>query len=416
MRLIISFAALFLSVIFLQLTSGSLGPLDALSGLQEGFTKTQVGLLGSAHFAGFFVGCWVAPRLMGSAGHLRAFAAFAAIGAIGAVAHPIWVDALGWSLLRVMTGLSISGCYTVVEAWLQAKVTNDTRGRVLGVYRVVDMGASLVAQLMIGFLEPASYVSYNIITILCIASLLPLMLTTARAPVATGSPRLRPLEAMRLSPLAAAGVVAAGVSSPAFRMVGPVYGQDVGLRADQIGFFLAAGVLGGALAQFPVGWLADKLDRRKVLIGLSMAAAAVCAGTVFLTGAPQSAIFAASFLFGATTFPIFSVSAAHANDFASAEGVVELNASLLFIYGIGAIASPLVASILVENLGPAALFGFVGVVHAGLAALGAARMLVRPTSPERTPYAYVPRTSFLLGRLLRRRNGSATHKGRDAAH
>ena len=183
MRLALSFAALFLSVMFLQLSSGAMGPLDALSGAQSGFSTTQIGLLGSAHFIGFFIGCWSAPRLMGSSGHIRAFAAFAACGAIGAMAHPIWIDPLGWSLMRVLSGFAIAGCYTVVEAWLHAKVTNQTRGRMMGIYRVVDLGASLVAQLMIGILDPVSYVSYNILAILVCMSLLPLMVTTAKTGV-----------------------------------------------------------------------------------------------------------------------------------------------------------------------------------------------------------------------------------------
>ena len=58
MRMLISFAALFLSVLLLQLSSGGVGPLDALSGLQLEFTKNQIGILGSAHFLGFFIGCW----------------------------------------------------------------------------------------------------------------------------------------------------------------------------------------------------------------------------------------------------------------------------------------------------------------------------------------------------------------------
>ena len=64
MRLLITFAALFLSIALLQLSSGSIGPLDVLSGFQLGFSKTQIGLLGSAQFLGFFVGCWWAPRLL----------------------------------------------------------------------------------------------------------------------------------------------------------------------------------------------------------------------------------------------------------------------------------------------------------------------------------------------------------------
>ena len=83
MRTLLTLAALFLSVALLQLSSGAISPLDALGGLQHGFSTTQVGLLGSAHFLGFFIGCWWAPRLMGSVGHSRAFAAFAACAVVG---------------------------------------------------------------------------------------------------------------------------------------------------------------------------------------------------------------------------------------------------------------------------------------------------------------------------------------------
>ena len=127
MRLIISFAALFLSVILLQLSSGGVGPLDALSGIALNFTTTQIGLLGSAHFVGFFIGCWWAPRLMGSVGHSRAFAAFTAAGTIGLMLHMLIIDPWAWTLMRVATGCCVAGCYTIIEAWLQSKVTNATR-------------------------------------------------------------------------------------------------------------------------------------------------------------------------------------------------------------------------------------------------------------------------------------------------
>ena len=101
MRLLISFTALFLSVALLQVSSGGVGPLDALSGLALGFDTQQIGLLGSAHFIGFFIGCWIAPRLMGSVGHSRAFAAFIAMGTIGLLAHMLVIDPTAWALMRV---------------------------------------------------------------------------------------------------------------------------------------------------------------------------------------------------------------------------------------------------------------------------------------------------------------------------
>ena len=399
MRLLISFAALFLSVALLQLSSGGVGPLDALSGIVLGFSTTQIGLLGSAHFVGFFIGCWWAPRLMGSVGHSRAFAAFTASGAIGLLAHMLVIDPYAWALMRVASGLCVAGCYTVIEAWLQAKVTNENRGRAMGVYRVADMGASLAAQLMIGVLEPASYVSYNLLALLCCAALLPLTLTKVSQPKTPSAPRLRPMLAVTRSPLAAAGVIVAALSSASFRMVGPIYGQEVGLRTDQIAYFLAAFVLGGALAQYPVGWLADKFDRRWVLIWLSIAAIVSCIVTNVIVDSGTTAIMIGAAFFGLTTFPIYSVAAAHAHDFATDDERVELSAALMFFFALGAIASPLLSSSLINWYGPSALFLMIASGHALLVVFGLLRMRARDTVEERTPYVYAPRTSFVIGRL-----------------
>lgn len=402
MRLMISFAALFLSVILLQLSTGGVGPLDALSGITLDFTNAQIGLLGSAHFFGFFIGCWWAPRLMGTIGHSRAFAAFTAAGAIGLLAHMLVIDAYAWALMRVASGLCVAGCYTVIEAWLQAKLTNETRGRAMGTYRVVDMGASLVAQMLISVLEPASYVSYNLLALLCCAALLPITLTRTAEPETPDALRLRPMLAVTRSPLAAAGVVVAALSSASFRMVGPVYGQEVGLAVDQIAWFLSAFVAGGALAQYPVGWLADKYDRRWVLIWLSIASIASSALTALTGDLGTAGVLLTATLFGATTFPIYSVAAAHAHDFADASERVELSSALMFFFALGAIAAPLMASTLIEVYGPSAMFVMIGAGHGVLVIFGLIRMRMRPSARTRTRYVWAPRTSFLIGRLTGR--------------
>ena len=398
----ISFAALFLSIVLLQISNGGLGPLDALSGFALNFSSAEIGLLGSAHFLGFFIGCWYAPRVMGAVGHSRAFAAFAATGAIGLIAHMLIIDPYAWALMRIASGLCIAGCYTVLESWLQAKVTNETRGRTMGTYRVVDNLAFLIAQLLIGFLEPADYVSYNLLALICCASLLPLTLTKIKQPETPKALKLRPKLALFRSPLAVAGVLVAAVSAAAFRMVGPIYGAQVGLEVEQIAYFLSAYVFGGALAQYPIGWFADKYDRRWVLIWLSVAAIVSSILSTSISYNNTLGIFLIAFGFGFTTFPIYSVAAAHAHDFASLDERVELSASLLFYYAIGAIAAPLFASFLMDSFGPNAMFVLIAFAHLLLVIFGVARMRVRPTVTERTPYVYMPRTSFLIGRLLKR--------------
>lgn len=401
MRTVVTFAALFVSIAFVQLGSGALGPLDALAGAARGFTTEEIGLLGSAHFAGFFIGCWLTPRMMGTVGHARAFAAMAGVGAIATLLHPVYADPYVWAGLRVGSGVAVAGCYTIVESWLQAKVENRNRGRVLGVYRVVDMTASVAAQGMVAVLDPASYVAYNIVATLCILCLFPLTLTRSVPPQSAGAPRLRPLRTLRLSPMASAGVAVVGLTSSSFRMVGPVYALESGLDAREVALFMAAGVGGGALAQWPAGWLSDRFERRQVMIGVSIAACVVCvaiSGGVF-GGAAWLTYFAA-FLFGAAAFPLFSVAAAHANDFAAPDEIVELNASLLFIYAVGAIVSPLAAASLIESFGPRALFVYVAAAHVLLILFGFWRMTRRRAAERKTPHRYVPRTSFNLGRLF----------------
>jgi MFS family permease len=401
MRTIISFAALFLSAAFVQLSSGALAPLDALAGTMLGFTARDIGLMGSTHFLGFFLGCWLTPRLMGAIGHSRAFAAMAAIGAIGALLHPVFYDPIAWALLRILTGITVAGCYSVIESWLQAKVDNANRGRVISIYRIVDMSASVAAQGVVAVLDPTSYIAYNIIAVICCLCLLPLTVTTAKPPPSPNSPRLRPLMVFRLSPLAAFSVLIVGLTNSSFRMVGPIYAIESGLDAAGVALFMAAGVGGGALSQWPAGWLSDKFDRRWVLIWISLLSMAVSA-VISLSGTVTGVwVYVAAFTFGAAIFPLFSIAAAHANDFAKPEDMVELNTGLMFLYGVGAIISPLVAASLIESYGPSALFFYISAAHLTLIIFGLWRMLRRPVLATKTEHKYMPRTSFLFTRIFK---------------
>src|SRR3546814_8909601 len=93
-------------------------------------------------------------------------------------------------------------------------------------------------------------------------------------------------------------------------MVGPIYGVENALTQSQIAVFLASAVVGGVAAQYPVGWIADKTDRRHVLLGLSVLAAISCLGIATLTRpGDANGFYLAAFVFGLTAYPIYSVSA-----------------------------------------------------------------------------------------------------------
>ena len=110
----------------------------------------------------------------------------------------------------------------------------------------------------------------------------------------------------------------------------------------------------------------------------------------------------AAFTFGLVTMPIYSISAAHAHDWAEDHERVELSAALMFFYALGAIAAPLLTSTLITAFGPGALFVFISLAHLALVGFGLIRMRRRASATARTRYVWIPRTSFSVGRLFRR--------------
>ena len=411
MRILISISALLLAVFLVQVSTGTLGPLDALSGLAIGFTRTQIGLLGSSHFLGFIVGCFLSPLLIRRVGHARTFAFVTGLSIIGVLLHPIWENLYFWMCLRLFSGIAVASASTVIESWLNAKLTNENRSRYFSFYRIFDMSGALVAQALIATLPPAAFWAYSLIAIVLCLSFFPLALTKSVQPALPDHIKWRPFLAAQISPLAVAGVLVVGATGAAIRMVGPLFAFDSNLTPTQIGLFLALFVLGGALSQFPVGFLADKFPKRTVMMSLSLI-------TVILSGIMQFDVvssffgvhrfFILVFVFGMATMPIYSLAATHANDLCQTQDMTDLSASLIFFFALGAIASPIIAGFLIDSFGPNILFLYFAILHIALFFFGFYRVIRRPVIQFTKPYRYIPRTSLFIAKTVKTLRGT-TH-------
>lgn len=406
MRLIISLSALLISVIFVQIGTGSLGPLDALSGLALGFSPTEIGYLGSAHFLGFFIGCVLSPYIVIRSGHARAFAVMAAVSTISIILHPVIQHPWFWMILRVATGFAVAGAYTVIESWLQSKLNNENRGTVFSIYRMVDMTGTLLSQIVIAGLTPAHYVSYNLIAVVACMALIPLALTQTTVPSLPKAQKFKPFFVYTLSPLAALGVIVVGVTNSSFRMVAPVYASQSGLSKDGIAIFLSLAIIGGLTAQLPAGMIADRISRRATLIGFSVFAILVC-GAISIEITNQVAgipfVYIGSFLFGFATLPIYSICASHASDFAKQDEMLAMSASLIFFYAIGSVLAPSFAGYLIEAYGPQAMFSFIMAAHIALLGYTVWRFIIGRVGKMQRPYNYIPRTSLFIVDIVRKR-------------
>ena len=374
--------ALLMSASIILAANGLEGVLLPLRGAMERFSDIEIGLVGSAYFAGFTLGCLTGSRIIARVGHIRAFTVFTAIAALSPLIEAMWPEPLLWWCLRAVTGVCFAGILNVVESWLTSVATNANRGQLMGTYAFINFSSLTLGQQLINLGSPADFRLFSLVAILCSLAAVPLALTLSPPPAPPLRPRLQLRRIYDVSPAAVAGCLGAGLANGAFWALAPVYARDSGLPDFQIAAFVSLAVLGGALAQWPIGRVSDRLDRRLVLAALCAGAALIGMVLFLLPDAAPALRLTLSALFGACALPVYWVSFAHANDLAERGEAVSVSSSLLLLFGLGAIVGPIAAALLKQQLGAGSLFLYTAGIHL-LVALAVLYRMTRRSPPRR---------------------------------
>ncbi|RUM98676.1 MFS transporter [Pseudaminobacter arsenicus] len=384
--------------------NGLQGTLIAMRGAEEGFSASTIGFMGTAYFAGFLLGCIAISRIMKAVGHVRAFAALAALASAGSLLLVLVIDPVAWSIIRFVSGFCFAGLFTTMESWLNSGVSNHNRARVLALYRVIDIGSVTGAQFLIPIFGADGFSIFAIMSIMITLSLVPVSLGDRSNPSPPEDVKLDLARVWRISPLGCIGCAAVGVTNSAFRTLSPVYAEQIGLSVADVVIFVSVGIIGGALIQYPLGHLSDRWDRRMVLMLTTTGAMLAALALVFLAGQAPLSNFVLVFFFGSFAMPLFSLSAAHANDRAEKGEFVLVNAALMLFYSFGAIGGPFAAAAVMQYFGPHALFSFSAAVYATFLLITLHRMRVTTSVPanRRRPFTALLRTSTIFSRLARR--------------
>ena len=339
----------------LMLGNTLLGILIPLELAAHGHSTTAIGLVMSSFFLGFLAGAWHGKTLIARVGHIRVFAGLAALHAAAALVHPMIGEGLAaLVLLRIATGFAIAGLTTVMESWLSEISTRETRGRVFAIYLITTFASMGAGQLLLNAFPANDPQAYMTIGALVCLSLIPVSLTRVRAPAMDGFTTL-PLSALyHASPAGFAGALGAGAVVGALFGVGPVFAQQLGLSTLEVTLFMGAAIAGSALIQLPIGRLSDRYERRYLLIGVLLAAVAVCAllardaGVLGTTG-----ILLAGALLGGFLNAIYPLSLAQTLDHVDPRSFVAASSGLLLCYSVGAIAGPVATASVMDLIGPA---------------------------------------------------------------
>jgi MFS family permease len=379
-----SLAAMFASLAFYVAGTALLGTALALGLAGRHYSSGVVGLVLVCHSIGFVVGSRLSTGVIRRVGQVRSFAAFAAIGCAAALIHPMWVDAWLWAALRGLVGFCAAGLIMVLESWISARATNATRGALLGIYQVVYFFAAAVGQYLVAFTADAAFPVFSVVAILLVLSIVPMALTRAEAPTIRVGSRLGFAALYRLSPSGLMGGIAGGVIVSAFLSMAPVYATRIGMSLTDVSHYMALAVIATMLLQWPVGRLSDHVDRRWTLAAISVIATAGALLAAVLGTHMPWVLYAGTALFFGLAGCLYPVSLALLNDHMDiADGPMAASAGLLLAYGLGTCIGPLLSSQVMQSIGPAGLFWFMGLLFA----LYAMFVMVRGATTASLPVA-----------------------------
>jgi MFS family permease len=378
---------LFLGLMFLMLGNGLQGTLLGIRGAEEGFSTAQMSVVMAAYFVGFLFASRLAPVMIRRVGHVRVFAALGSFISAALILFPTLTDPVAWTLLRVVLGFCFCGVYITVESWLNDASSNETRGRAMSLYLIVQMVGIIAAQALLNLPDPTGFLLFIIPSVLVSIAFAPILLSANPAPVFADAKRMKLAAIYRTSPLGCVSVfLLGGIFSALFGMAS-VFGTEAGLSVREISIFVAVIYTGGLLCQYPIGWLSDRMDRRTLILALS-AFGAVAAMLIVPFTDWFAALLVIGFVIGGVANPLYSLAIAYTNDYLEPEDMAGASAGLLFLNGIGAIGGPLLVGWLMDVIGPGGFFVFMGGLMAVMAVYSAWRMTRRPAGVKTG--AFVP--------------------------
>lgn len=380
--------ALLLGIVLIMLGNGMHFTLIGLRGGIEGFSATELAIVTSGYFVGFLSGARLTPVLIQRVGHVRVFAALGSFMSAALIAFTLLAEPWAWTLLRVLVGFCMSGIYVAAESWLNNAATNETRGKVLSAYMIAQTLGIIGAQGLLTLGDAGTSVLFIGASILVSVSFAPILLSVTPAPVVEVA---RPMPLHRLfisSPLGTLGIFLLGSVYATQSGMGAVFGTQIGMTASQIALFVAMLFAGALLMQYPIGWMSDRVDRRQLIFGASTIGATSCLlGWAF--GGGLWALMAAAFFAGGVTTPLYALLLAYTNDFLSSEDMPAASGGLVFTFGLGAIAGPMITGWAMQQLGPFAFWLVLAVTFAAMALYALYRMTQRAPIPVDETESYV---------------------------
>lgn len=371
----LSLAVMLANVFATGLTFGIVVPILSVLLEHRGVPTWIIGLNGSmALLASFVIGPFV-PAVVARLKPVAAVVAGATVVALGFLLLPAFPDVALWFPIRFLVGCGMTLLWVVSLTWLNVVTREERRGLLMGLNAALLGGGYALGPLLVTQTGIESALPFEIGAGLIGASALLLLAARRIAPtlVIPRTERLKHLRAVLVAaPVVLAVAFVAGFGETGAGAMIPIYGLRNGLSVNEAVVMVAALTAGGVALQFPVGWLADRIDRRRLLLALI---AAGFAGPVLLPFLVQSGapLWILLFLWGGAVMALYTVGLTILGQRFGSGTMTHANALFVMFYSVGSVAGSSSAGVAMDIWDPHGLPTLLGLGFFLLLAYGLIR-------------------------------------------
>lgn len=334
----------------------------------EAFPAWALGVIMACYYVGYSAGPLASHSIVARFGHIATIIAFTLIGAVVIFLHGLEVTVAAWSALRMASGFALAIVFIGYESWINERAGNRVRGRVFSLYLVSQMVGLTLAQVLLNAGNPRALTLFALSAAIFVLGTVPIWFAHGKAPAKAPPVPFSIVALTRLSPMGAAATVLSGVSWAIVFTFGPVYAQRAGFSISEISLYMGVAMVGGALMQFPLGWLSDAIGRRATILFMSLGGIAASLLGLYVHAMPHVYQYVPFALIGALILPLYGLGAAHTNDHVAPQTRVAAAAGLVLLFGLGSIVGPLAVGSAITALGAGGFF----IVLAGVMGLSVA--------------------------------------------
>jgi len=356
----------------------------------EAMSIDTIGLVLSMYAVGMLFGGLYSKALIIRAGHIRVFSTSASLACICVLASALYNEAWFWGLLRGVMGFCVACTFATIDGWLSGASSKETRGRVLACSQTVVLVAQFSGQLMLNLANPAGESLFILAGILFCLAIIPLSVSRSEGPRLDGVGSVSLQILFRFSPLGVVSCFFAGVLFSSLLNMLPVFAGGLGLDSFSISLVMSFAVFGAFVMQLPVGFLADRFDRRTVIFWLLVLTIIASAMVPFLVAADNLWVmmFAVAIVTGAFAC-LYPLSVSETLDRVRSKDIASVMGRLITVFALGSIVGPYSSSLMMKILGYNALFGFLAIFETLLLAFVIYRMRVREALPVELQDSFV---------------------------